>query len=130
MPECLPDLLPPLQSHHHGLQKEACWVLSNIAGMPGRGGIEALKAAGAVPVRGGDRKAGSRPAATVMAQQVPEKPLLPFPFCFFPSSSWCYSPQALMCLLKDAPFHVRKEAAFALANICADGGGGTGALSC
>ena len=52
------------------------------------------------------------------------------PFLFFPSSSWCYSPQALMCLLKDAPFHVRKEAAFALANICADGGGGTGALSC
>lgn len=32
-----------------------------------------------------------------------------------------------MKLLKESPFHVRKEAAFALANICADGGGGTGA---
>jgi hypothetical protein len=32
-----------------------------------------------------------------------------------------------MLLLKESPFHVRKEAAFALANICADGGGGTGA---
>ena len=31
-----------------------------------------------------------------------------------------------MRLLKESPFHVRKEAAFALANICADGGGGTG----
>ena len=39
------------QSHHHGLQREACWVLSNIAGTPGRGGLEALKGAGAVPVR-------------------------------------------------------------------------------
>jgi hypothetical protein len=38
------------QSHHHGLQREACWVLSNIAGLPGRGGVDALKAAGAVPV--------------------------------------------------------------------------------
>ncbi|KAH7624774.1 hypothetical protein Ndes2526B_g00143 [Nannochloris sp. 'desiccata'] len=33
---------------------------------------------------------------------------------------------ALMSLLKHQPFHVRKEAAFALANICAGGGGGTG----
>jgi importin subunit alpha-1 len=33
---------------------------------------------------------------------------------------------ALMSLLKEQPFHVRKEAAFALANICAGGGGGTG----
>jgi hypothetical protein len=33
---------------------------------------------------------------------------------------------ALMALLKNQPFHVRKEAAFALANICAGGGGGTG----
>ncbi len=41
------------QSHHHGLQREACWVLSNVAGTPGRGGIEALKSVGAVPVRGG-----------------------------------------------------------------------------
>jgi hypothetical protein len=32
-----------------------------------------------------------------------------------------------MLLLKESPFHVRKEAAFALANICADGGSGTGA---
>lgn len=39
-----------MQSHHHGLQREACWVLSNIAGTPGRGGLEALKAAGAMPV--------------------------------------------------------------------------------
>ncbi|KAI3431378.1 hypothetical protein D9Q98_004432 [Chlorella vulgaris] len=84
-----PEAGPALQalvtcagSHHHGLQREACWVLSNVAGMPGRGGVDALKAAGAVP--------------------------------------------ALMLLLKESPFHVRKEAAFALANICADGGGGTG----
>ncbi|KAL4440465.1 hypothetical protein ABPG75_003466 [Micractinium tetrahymenae] len=69
-------------SHHHGLQREACWVLSSIAGLPGMGGVEALKAAGAVP--------------------------------------------ELMRLLKESPFHVRKEAAFALANICAGGGGGTG----
>ncbi|PSC72043.1 importin subunit alpha-2 [Micractinium conductrix] len=69
-------------THHHGLQKEACWVISNVAGMPGRRGLEAVKAAGAVP--------------------------------------------PLMKLLKESPFHVRKEAAFALANICADGGGGTG----
>lgn len=34
-----------------------------------------------------------------------------------------------MRLLKESPFHVRKEAAFALANICADGGGGTGAAA-
>ena len=39
----------------------------------------------------------------------------------------CLLPQVLMRLLKDSPFHVRKEAAFALANICAGGGGGTGA---
>lgn len=32
----------------------------------------------------------------------------------------------LMKLLKHEPFHVKKEAAFALANICAGGGGGTG----
>ena len=31
-----------------------------------------------------------------------------------------------MQLLKTCPFHVRKEAAFALANVCAGGGGGTG----
>ena len=31
-----------------------------------------------------------------------------------------------MQLLKEQPFHVRKEAAFAVANICAGGGGGTG----
>lgn len=31
-----------------------------------------------------------------------------------------------MSLLKDQPFHVRKEAAYALANICAGGGGGSG----
>jgi hypothetical protein len=84
-----PDAAPALQalvtcaqSRHHGLQREACWVLSNVAGTPGRGGIEALKAVGAVPT--------------------------------------------LMRLLKESPFQVRKEAAFALANICADGGGGTG----
>ena len=33
---------------------------------------------------------------------------------------------ALLYLLKEQPFHVRREAAFALANICAGGGGGTG----
>lgn len=33
-----------------------------------------------------------------------------------------------MQLLKDSPFHVRKEAAYAIANICAGGGGGTGDL--
>ena len=33
---------------------------------------------------------------------------------------------ALMSLLKHQPFHVRKEAAYAMANICAGGGGGTG----
>ncbi|KAI7843347.1 hypothetical protein COHA_003044 [Chlorella ohadii] len=84
-----PDAAPALQalvtcaqSHHHGLQREACWVLSNVAGTPGRGGIEALKSVGAVPT--------------------------------------------LMRLLKESPFQVRKEAAFALANVCADGGGGTG----
>lgn len=49
----LPPYLSPAtarQSHHHGLQREACWVLSNVAGLPGRGGLEALKAVGAVPV--------------------------------------------------------------------------------
>lgn len=38
----------------------------------------------------------------------------------------CLPLQTLMRLLKESPFQVRKEAAFALANICADGGGGTG----
>ena len=38
------------QSHHHGLQKEAAWVLSSLAGGPGREGVEALKRLGAVPV--------------------------------------------------------------------------------
>lgn len=59
-PSCTPSALPTrlllrllaLQSHHHGLQREACWVLSNVAGTPGRGGIEALKGVNAVPVRG------------------------------------------------------------------------------
>eukprot|EP00887_Chlorella_sp_A99_P002376 scaffold10.g2376.t1 len=37
-------------SHHHGLQREAAWVLANLAGAPGRAGIDALKDAGAVPV--------------------------------------------------------------------------------
>lgn len=37
-------------------------------------------------------------------------------------------PQVLMQLLKEAPFHVRKECAYAVANICAGGGGGTGDL--
>jgi hypothetical protein len=31
-----------------------------------------------------------------------------------------------MRLLKEQPFHVRKEAAFAVANVCAGGGGGAG----
>lgn len=72
------------QQVHHGLQREAAWVLSNIAGMPGKDGVLALHQAGAFPV--------------------------------------------LLSLLKEQPFHVRKEAAFALANICAGGGGGTGDL--
>ena len=36
--------------------------------------------------------------------------------------------QVLMSLLKDSPFHVRKEAAYAVANVCAGGGGATGDL--
>ena len=40
------------QSHHHGLQKEAAWVLGNLAGAPSRAGIDALKEAGAIPVSG------------------------------------------------------------------------------
>ena len=40
-----------LQCHHHGVQREACWVLGSVAGMPGRGGVGALKAVGALPVR-------------------------------------------------------------------------------
>lgn len=39
-----------------------------------------------------------------------------------------YALQVLMQLLKDSPFHVRKEAAYAIANVCAGGGGGTGDL--
>lgn len=70
------------ESRRHGLQREAAWVLGNVAGAPGRAGVEAMKRAGALP--------------------------------------------ALMALLKDQPFHVKKEAAFALANVCAGGGGGTG----
>ena len=46
------SFVPVPQTHHHGLQKEACWVISNVAGMPGRRGLEAVKAAGAVPVGG------------------------------------------------------------------------------
>ena len=38
----------------------------------------------------------------------------------------CMHAQILMRLLKESPFQVRKEAAFALANVCAGGGGGTG----
>jgi hypothetical protein len=36
--------------------------------------------------------------------------------------------QVLMQLLKESPSHVRKEAAYAIANICAGGGGGSGDL--
>lgn len=70
------------QGAHHGLQREAAWLLASLAGAPGREGLGLLKQAGATPV--------------------------------------------LMRLLKDSPFHVRKEAAHALANICAGGGGGSG----
>lgn len=84
-PECAPAVLAAVdcaQCHHHGVQREACWVLASIAGAPGRAGVDALKAAGAVPV--------------------------------------------LMRLLKEAPYPVRKEAAHALANVSAGGGGGSG----
>ena len=70
------------ESFHHGLQREASWVLASIAGAPGRAGVEAIKSANALP--------------------------------------------ALLSLLKNQPFHVRKEAAYALANVCAGGGGGSG----
>jgi hypothetical protein len=39
------------QAAHRGVAREACWVLSSLAGVPGRGGVEAIKAAGALPVR-------------------------------------------------------------------------------
>lgn len=67
---------------HHGIQREAAWVLGNVAGLPGRQGVDLLKRIGAIPV--------------------------------------------LLSLLKDQPFHVRKEAAFALCNIAAGGGGASG----
>lgn len=84
-PECadaLRSVVLCAESRHHGLQREAAWALGNVAGLPGRGGINALRSLHAIPV--------------------------------------------LMALLKEQPFHVRKEAAFALANIVAGGGGGTG----
>jgi importin subunit alpha-6/7 len=70
------------ESRHHGLQREAAWVLGNVAGVPGEKGIAVLRRIGALPV--------------------------------------------LMALLKEQPFHVRKEAAFALLNVVAGGGGGSG----
>ena len=39
-----------LKSSHRGLQKEATWTLSNIAGSPDKGGPTAVKNSGAVPV--------------------------------------------------------------------------------
>ncbi|KAK9808864.1 hypothetical protein WJX72_005408 [[Myrmecia] bisecta] len=62
--------------------KEAAWTLSNMAGVPGRAGVEVLVAAGALPV--------------------------------------------LLQVLAQAAFDLRKEVAFAIANICAGGGDGTG----
>ena len=75
-------ILGCLQAHHFSLQREGAWVLSNVAGMPGKAGVEFLKSVGALPV--------------------------------------------LMRLLKSSPFHVQKEAAYALANVAAGGGGGGG----
>lgn len=68
--------------HHHGIQREAAWVLGNVAGMPDGQGVKLLTQINAVPI--------------------------------------------LLQLLKGEPFHVRKEAAFALCNIAAGGGGCSG----
>jgi importin subunit alpha-1 len=38
------------ESHHHRLQQEAAWVLGNVAGIPGRQGVDALKSSHAIPV--------------------------------------------------------------------------------
>ena len=74
------------ESNDHGLQREAAWVLANVAGLESPGtkesSIDVIKTAGAIPV--------------------------------------------LISLLKNQPFHVRKEAAYALMNVCAGGGGGSG----
>ena len=71
----VPALLRCMQSPHRGLAKEAAWAVSNIAGSPGRSGVDALLAAG---------------GATVITNT-----------------------------LKEAAFDIRKEAAYAVANLCA-----------
>lgn len=139
-------------------------MLSSIAGLPGRGGLEALKAAGAVPVSRAGRldtgllcsadpgqgvgtlkqKCWQAPRCCGHSQSFAARhafancaavaaPRMDPLFCDGykpptpPPTPHPPLPQELMRLLKESPFHVRKEAAFALANICADGGGGTGA---
>jgi hypothetical protein len=64
-----------MQSPHRGLAKEAAWAVSNIAGSPGRLGVDALLAAGGAAV--------------------------------------------ITATLKEAAFDIRKEAAYAVANLCA-----------
>jgi importin subunit alpha-6/7 len=71
----VPALLRCMQSPHRGLAKEASWAVSNIAGSPGRSGVDALVAAGGAAV--------------------------------------------ITKTLKEAAFDIRKEAAYAVANICA-----------
>lgn len=64
-----------MQSPHRGLAKEAAWAISNIAGSPGRSGVDALLAAGGAAL--------------------------------------------ITITLKEAAFDIRKEAAYAVANLCA-----------
>lgn len=78
-------------------------MLGNLAGAPGRQGIEAIKDAGAIPVRG--RTTSWAAAVTSVCGEVnghrhsPAHPHAP---------TRC--PKVLMSLLKNRPFHVRKEA--------------------
>lgn len=71
----MPALLRCMRSGHRGLAKEAVWAVSNVAGAPGRAGVDALVAAGGAAV--------------------------------------------IIATVKAAAFDIRKEAAFALANLCA-----------
>lgn len=71
----IPALLRCMQSPHRGLAKEAAWAVSNIAGSPGRSGVDALLAAGGAAI--------------------------------------------ITNTLKEAAFDIRKEAAYAVANLCA-----------
>ena len=122
-------------------------MLSSVAGLPGRGGVGALKAAGAIPVSAGSGEGAACSVHDMRSMHImrsmhdmrsmhegqgdPHTVLLCTDDHTHPEAPGSpHLSQELMLLLKESPFHVRKEAAFALANICADGGGGTGAPAC